>query len=88
MKRTGSEKIGAEWLGLRQVTEYANVSERTVREWIHSPLDPLPAAKVGGKILVRKSDFDAYLERHKVRPSGSVDLGGIVEEIIREVSKN
>lgn len=75
-------------MGLRQVTEYANVSERTVRAWIHAPMDPLPAAKVRGKILVRRSDFDAYLERHKVKPMGSVDLSGMVEEIVREVSKN
>ncbi len=88
MKQGGSEKTGAEWLGLRQVTQYANVSERTIRAWIHSPLDPLHAAKVRGKILVRKSDFDAYLERHKVTARGSVDLGGMVEEIVREVSKN
>ncbi len=87
MKQGRSEKAGAEWLGLRQVIQYANVSERTVRAWIHSPLDPLPAAKVRGKILVRKSDFDAYLERHKVKPLGSVDLDAIVEEIVREVSK-
>jgi excisionase family DNA binding protein len=88
MKQGGSDKTGAEWMGLRQVTEYANVSERTVRAWIHSPLDPLPAAKVRGKILVRKSDFDAFLERHRVKPMGSVDLGGMVEEIVREVSRN
>ncbi len=88
MKQGGSAKVATEWLGLRQVTQYANVSERTVRVWIHSPVDPLPAAKVKGKILVRRSDFDAYLERHKAKPMGSVDLGGMVEEIVREVAKN
>ena len=43
-----------EWLGLRQLTEYAAVSERTIRAWIHAPVDPLPAVQVDRKILVRR----------------------------------
>lgn len=58
MKQQASEKFGTEWLGLRQVTKCADVSERTVKTWIHSPLDPLPAVRVGGKILVRRSELD------------------------------
>lgn len=76
--------LSREWLDLRQLTEYAAVSERTVRGWIHSPVSPLPAVQVRGKILVRKSDFDRWLERHQVKPLGSLDLDGIVEEIVEE----
>ncbi len=39
-------RIGLEWLGIRQATEYACVSERTLRSWIHSPVEPLPAVTV------------------------------------------
>lgn len=42
-----------EWLGLRELTRYADISERTLRSWIYSRADPLPAAKVCGKVLVR-----------------------------------
>ena len=59
-------EIQMEWLGLRQLRSYAPVSERTLRSWIHSPLDPLPAVRVKGKILVRKSVFDDWLERHTI----------------------
>ena len=57
-----------EWLGLRELSNYANICERTLRSWIYSPVDPLPAVKVSGKVLVRKSDFDAFLQRYRIRP--------------------
>ncbi len=70
---------GAEWLDLRGLQQYACVSERTLREWIHRSTNPLPAARVGLKILVRKSVFDGWLERHEVKV---VDIGSIVEDLV------
>src|SRR5579872_5125229 len=58
--------LALEWLDLRQLTQYAAVSERTLRTWIHDAADPLPASQVGSKILVRRRDFDAYIERHRI----------------------
>ena len=75
-----------EWLDLRELTAYAAVSERTIRAWIHSPVDPLPAAQVRGKILVRRSDFDRWLEHHRVKLLGGLDLDGIVKELLEDVS--
>lgn len=71
------------WLDLRRLREYASVSNRTLRDWIHSPVDSLPAVQVGTKILVRKSDFDRWLEKHKVKP---LELGAMVEEIVEAVA--
>ncbi len=73
-----------EWLDLRRLTQYAAVSERTLRTWIHSPIDPLPAVQVGKKILVRRVEFDRWLERHRVE---RLDLSGMVEEVVGEVSR-
>jgi excisionase family DNA binding protein len=82
---TGAENsVGSDrWLDLRRLREYATVSNRTLRTWIHSPVDPLPAVRVGTKILVRRSEFDAWMERHRVR---TVDLGCIVEEMVEAVT--
>ena len=74
-----------EWLDLRELTGYAAVCERTVRGWIHLPVDPLPATRVGGKILVRKSEFDRWLERRRMKPFGTLDLDGIVKEVLEGV---
>ena len=75
---------GHEWLDLKALQQYACVSERTIREWIHRPLNPLPAVQVGRKILVRRSAFDRWLNGHQFKP---VDLGCIVEEIAAGVTR-
>ena len=75
-----------EWLDIRGLTRYAAVSERTLRAWIHDPVDPLPASQVGTKILIRRRAFDEYLERHKVQPASSVDH--VVEEILAGMGKS
>jgi hypothetical protein len=74
-----------EWLDGRELTTCAAACERTVRGWIHMPVDPLPATRVVGKILVRKSDFDRWLKRHRMKPFGTLDLDGIVKEVMEDV---
>ena len=71
-----------EWLDLRAVTGYACVSKRTIREWIHRLSDPLPAVRVGTKILIRRSAFDRWLESHPLIPTEPVNLDETVNEII------
>jgi hypothetical protein len=69
-------------MDLRSLQQYACVSERTLRDWIHRAVDPLPAARVGNKILVRRSVFDLWLEAHQVK---HVDVGCIVDELVAGV---
>ncbi len=45
-------------------------------------VDPLPAFRIGGKILVGRQEFDSWLRRHRIIPAESVDVNAIVEEII------
>jgi len=75
--------VQPEWLDLRRLTQYAAVSERTIRCWIRLPVDPLPAARVGAKYLVRRSEFDRWLGRHPAEP---LDLGAIVEDAVQAVT--
>ena len=72
-----------EWLDLKGLTAYACVSERTLREWIHRPTNPLPATQVGTKILIRRTSFDHWLENHRLK---SVDVGCMVDEILAGVA--
>jgi excisionase family DNA binding protein len=71
-----------EWLDLKALQGYACVSERTLREWIHRPTNPLPAARVGTKILIRRSTFDQWLENHRLK---SADVACIVDEMVAGV---
>ncbi len=72
-----------EWLDLKALRGYACVSERTLREWIHRPVDPLPAVRVGTKLLIRRRVFDRWLEEHLIK---QVDIGCMVDELIAGVS--
>ena len=75
-----------EWLDLQALTRYAAVSERTLRTWIHSPVDPLPACQRGKKLLVRRRVFDEWLERSPVKSTNSLDLNAMVDEIVGDVA--
>jgi excisionase family DNA binding protein len=75
----------AEWLDLKALTQYACLSDRTLRELIHRPVNPLPAVRVGGKILVRRSELDHWLEGHRLK---AVDVDCIVEELVAGVTRN
>jgi excisionase family DNA binding protein len=75
-------KAQPEWMDLKALQAYACVSERTLREWIHLPENPLPAVRVRGKILVRRNDFDKWLENHRVQ---AVDVSCIVDELVAGV---
>ena len=77
--------VGREWLDLRGLTMYAAVSERTIREWLHRSLNPLPAVRVGTKILVRRSTFDAWLEKHPLIPADSINVNETVNEILADM---
>ncbi len=71
-----------EWLDLKALQRYVCVSERTLREWVHRSINPLPAVQVGTKILVRRSTFDHWLENHRLK---SLDVGCIVDEMLAGV---
>ena len=75
-----------EWFDLRGLTMYAAVSERTIREWLHRSLHPLPAVRVGTKILVKRSTFDAWLEKHPLIPADSLDVTATVNEILADMA--
>ena len=77
-----------EWLDLKAIThQYACVSERTVREWIHRLKNPLPAVQVDKKILIRRSVFDRWLEAHPFRPIVSIDIDRVVDDVLHDLRK-
>lgn len=77
------QRVAMEWLDLRSLTKYAAVSERTIREWIHRPNNPLPAAQVGNKLLIKRSLFDGWLAAHTVEPSQCLDV--IVNDVMERM---
>ena len=50
------------FLDLRALAEYSNLSIRTLARHLADFARPLPHYKVRGKILVRRSEFDAWMQ--------------------------
>ena len=53
------------WLSLRGLADYCSMSRRTLQALLHDLRDPIPSYRVGGKILVRRSEFDTWMARHR-----------------------
>jgi len=85
--RQGSqlETAEREWMDLSALTRYASVSERTLREWIHRPDNPLPAVRVGAKLLISRTKFDRWLESHSV--VNSVDIAAMVDDVLNGIAE-
>ena len=69
------------YLALRALAGYSGLSVRTLRDYLVDPMRPLPCYRVGGKIVVRRSEFDAWIGAY--RESGRTDVGQIVSDVLR-----
>ena len=71
------------YLSLKALVGYSGLSVRKLREYLDDLAHPLPCYRVGGKILVRRSEFDAWMAAYRQR--GRADLDRIAEETVREL---
>lgn len=62
------------FLSLRALAAYTSLGERTLRGFLRDPVNPLPHYQVGGRILVRRSDFDSWIEIHREPATSADDL--------------
>ena len=84
------------WLSLQALSAYSGLSVRTLRACLTEPHRPLPhyrmkephvlptragkSRTVSGKILVRRSEFDRWMDAFKYTP----DLDRLVDEVVSE----
>lgn len=80
MTRPAAEAEGDRYLDLRTLAAYAGLSRRTLRTWLSHPAHPLPHYRVGGKILVRRAEFDAWVSQFRVAPPSRVET--IVRDLL------
>lgn len=79
-----SAASGDAYLPIKALSRYAGLCPRTLRGYLASRTRPLPYYRVGGKILVRRSEFDAWASQfHVTAPALLVDT--IVEDLCRDL---
>jgi hypothetical protein len=69
------------FLSLKALSGYCGLSVRKLRDYLEDPANPLPCYHVGGKILVRRSEFDGWIAVY--RQHGRRDVGQIVNDVLR-----
>jgi hypothetical protein len=55
------------FMNLKALSAYSSLSVRKLRQLIdRDPADALPAYRIDRRVLVRKSDFDAYMANYRI----------------------
>ena len=78
----GSGTLADPYLDLRGLAEYSTLSLRTLARHLGDPTRPLPHYKVRGKILVRRSEFDAWMQGFRRHPPAAVPR--LVDEVLEK----
>lgn len=73
-----------DYLDLKQLCKLLPLSARTIRERVHDPIDSLPAYKLGRKLVFKRSEIMAYLEKHRYKPT---DVQQAADEILTQLRK-
>jgi len=69
------------YLTLKKLAVYSSCSLRWLRSRLVDSHHPLPHFKIGGKILVKRVDFDEWLSKHRVTPRGN-EIDQILESML------
>jgi hypothetical protein len=71
------------WMSLKALSGYSALSVRTLRSLLVDPVHPLPCYRLGGRVLVRRSDYDTWAVYY--RHVGNVDLDRVVSKALRDL---
>ena len=83
MKYLGTKDFKEDtFLDLKQLSLYSTFSDSTLRDYLSNPEQPIPFFRVNRKILVKKSEFDRWMEQFRVENN---DLNHIVDEMTNDL---
>ena len=81
--RTTSRGDTDAYLPLKELVGYSGLCVRSLRSYLHHPAAPLPHYRFGSKIVVRRSEFDAWAARFRVTDAAQVEefVAGILKAL-------
>ena len=69
-------EIHKEYLTISDLAMYAGISQRTLRDLLKDPVNPIPHFRVGaaGRLVrVKRSEFDEWMDSQKAVPGNEID---------------
>ncbi len=71
------------FMPLKSLSKYSGLSVRTLRTYLSHAIRPLPHYRPGGKILVKRSEFDDWIARFKATEfsKGSAILAELLTDL-------
>jgi excisionase family DNA binding protein len=69
-------EIHKEYLTISDLAMYAGISQRTLRDLLKDPVNPIPHFRVGaaGRLVrVKRSEFDEWMDSQKAVPGHEID---------------
>ena len=66
-----------QYFDLKELSKYSCLSVRTLRNY----MGQIPCFRVGGKYLFKRSEFDKFIEQHRVENN----IDGVVDEIMDDI---
>ena len=82
MKYLGTKDFKDTFLDLKQLAQYSTFSDSTLRDYLSDPEKPIPFFRVNRKILIKKSEFDFWMEQFR---EDNNDLDHIVDEMTNDL---
>jgi len=70
-----------QYFDLRGASGYSSMAVSTIRSYIKA--GSLPAYKVGGKVLIRRSELDSWIETFRINKKQ--DLNVLVDDVLNNL---
>ena len=67
-----------DYVDLKQLAKRLPISQRTLRAWVRDAVSPLPAYRIGGKLLFRWCEVVAWIEGQRVR---AIDVDELINQL-------
>jgi hypothetical protein len=84
MHSAGETQIDDAYLPLKELSRYAGFSVRRLRDSVSDPVAPLPCYRIGGRVLVKRSEYDTWAQRFRRVSSGTLDA--LVDNLMKDIS--
>ena len=70
------------FLDIKSLSDYSSLSVRTLRDYIADDTNPLPSYCVKRKILVKRSEFDSWIEKYR---ANNATISNMLDEIVHDI---